>query len=105
MTKIQRARVAPDNEELRRCLIEVSLRLAETEGEVARYHDQLAAQRPERADEYRRVADRARENEPLTRLVVPLPQGAIFLAVSGRCSEWSALRTTLRRKSYCVVTS
>ncbi|MGE5289996.1 MAG: hypothetical protein ACM3ML_22985 [Micromonosporaceae bacterium] len=34
--------------------------VADTEEKVARFHDQLAAQRPGRADQYRRVAEQAR---------------------------------------------
>ena len=41
--------------------------LAGNEEEIARVHEQLAARRPERRDEYRRIAEQARTRARKTR--------------------------------------
>lgn len=48
---------------LRRQFAKLALRLAETEAMIARRHDTLASNLPDRAAECRRIADRAREGE------------------------------------------
>jgi hypothetical protein len=49
--------------ELRRPFVEIALKLANTEAMVARRHDTMAHDLPERAAECRHIADRAREGE------------------------------------------
>jgi hypothetical protein len=49
--------------ELRRPFVEIAIKLANTEAMIARRHDSMAKDLPERAAECRRIADRAREGE------------------------------------------
>lgn len=61
----QRGRAAA----LRERLAVTAANLAATEDEVARVHDALAALRPSRSGEYRRVADEARQGALRARLI------------------------------------
>jgi hypothetical protein len=58
--------------DLRQKLVELALRLAETEDEVVRSHEDMASRNPERAAEYQQHAELAREGAKRARQIARL---------------------------------